>query len=67
MLSGVICSYFDCSHIISYFSALQTVRPNVRSLVISRSTYPSSGVYGGHWLGDNNAQWSDLYYSIPGM
>ncbi|XP_071081834.1 LOW QUALITY PROTEIN: lysosomal alpha-glucosidase-like [Haliotis cracherodii] len=38
-----------------------------RSIVISRSTFPSSGRYGGHWLGDNRSGWPDLYYSIPGI
>ncbi|XP_013421015.1 sucrase-isomaltase, intestinal [Lingula anatina] len=38
-----------------------------RSIVISRSTYPSSGKYAGHWLGDNASQWSNLYQSIIGM
>lgn len=36
-----------------------------RTLVISRSTFPGSGVYGGHWSGDNHANWDHLYYSIP--
>ncbi|XP_055327410.1 LOW QUALITY PROTEIN: sucrase-isomaltase, intestinal-like [Paramacrobiotus metropolitanus] len=40
---------------------------NKRSWVISRSTYPGSGRYAGHWLGDNKAQWSDMHYSIIGM
>ncbi|GIY54980.1 sucrase-isomaltase, intestinal [Caerostris extrusa] len=38
-----------------------------RSLVISRSTYPSSGRHAGHWLGDNRSTWNDLKYSIIGM
>ncbi|KAI4903325.1 hypothetical protein NFI96_015943 [Prochilodus magdalenae] len=38
-----------------------------RPFVISRSTFPSQGVYSGHWLGDNRSQWKDLYMSIPGM
>ncbi|GBN16359.1 Maltase-glucoamylase, intestinal [Araneus ventricosus] len=38
-----------------------------RSLVISRSTYPSSGRYAGHWLGDNKSTWDDLRYSVIGM
>ena len=36
-------------------------------MVISRSTYPSSGTFGGHWLGDNMSSWPDLYLSIPGI
>ncbi|XP_053395701.1 maltase-glucoamylase-like [Mercenaria mercenaria] len=38
-----------------------------RSFVLSRSTYPGSGKYAGHWLGDNDADWSDLRKSIIGM
>jgi len=38
-----------------------------RSVVISRSTFPGSGRHGGHWLGDNNSNWGDMYYSIPGL
>ncbi|XP_071506103.1 maltase-glucoamylase-like [Diadema antillarum] len=38
-----------------------------RSLVISRSTFPSSGKYTGHWLGDNTSIWSHLFRSVIGM
>lgn len=38
-----------------------------RSVVISRSTFPSAGMHGGHWLGDNTATFNDLYLSIPGI
>ncbi|XP_044761295.1 lysosomal alpha-glucosidase-like [Coccinella septempunctata] len=36
-----------------------------RSLVITRSTFPGSGQYGGHWSGDIGSNWEDLSYSIP--
>ena len=37
-----------------------------RSFVLSRSTFPGSGKYSGHWLGDNDADWSDMKASIIG-
>ncbi|KAI6243207.1 Maltase-glucoamylase, intestinal [Aphelenchoides fujianensis] len=37
-----------------------------RGQLISRSTFASSGHYGGHWLGDNNARWEDLRTAIIG-
>uniref|UniRef100_A0A3P8UQR8 Maltase n=1 Tax=Cynoglossus semilaevis TaxID=244447 RepID=A0A3P8UQR8_CYNSE len=38
-----------------------------RGIVVTRSTYPSSGRWSGHWLGDNSANWDQLYKSIIGM
>ncbi|XP_050163983.1 sucrase-isomaltase, intestinal [Myiozetetes cayanensis] len=38
-----------------------------RGIVITRSTYPSSGRWAGHWLGDNAAAWDQLGKSIIGM
>ncbi|KAL2301179.1 hypothetical protein Nmel_011740, partial [Mimus melanotis] len=38
-----------------------------RGIVITRSTYPSSGRWAGHWLGDNTAAWDQLHKSIIGM
>ncbi|GFS67160.1 maltase-glucoamylase, intestinal, partial [Nephila pilipes] len=43
------------------------IATKARSLVISRSTYPSSGRYTGHWLGDNKSTWEDLRRSVIGM
>ncbi|GMR46246.1 hypothetical protein PMAYCL1PPCAC_16441, partial [Pristionchus mayeri] len=37
-----------------------------RGVVISRSTFPSSGHFGGHWLGDNTATWQDLRSAVIG-
>ena len=38
-----------------------------RGMVISRSTFPGSGKYAGHWLGDNESSWEQLRLSIIGM
>ncbi|KFR15019.1 Maltase-glucoamylase, intestinal [Opisthocomus hoazin] len=38
-----------------------------RGIVITRSTFPSSGRWAGHWLGDNSAAWDQLSKSIIGM
>ncbi|XP_056906491.1 sucrase-isomaltase, intestinal isoform X3 [Takifugu flavidus] len=38
-----------------------------RGIVVTRSTFPSSGKWAGHWLGDNTAGWDQLYKSIIGM
>ncbi|GFS12740.1 lysosomal alpha-glucosidase [Elysia marginata] len=38
-----------------------------RPFIISRSTYPGQGHYGGHWSGDNSATFYDMYKSISAM
>lgn len=65
--------YFPCNIsqcfvlVLSVFniSGLQSVT-NERGIVITRSTYPSSGKWAGHWLGDNTAAWDQLAKSIIG-
>ncbi|KAK3570325.1 hypothetical protein QTP86_017161 [Hemibagrus guttatus] len=49
-----------------FLSALLNVTGK-RGIVVTRSTYPSSGRWAGHWLGDNTAAWNQLYKSIIGM
>ena len=46
---------------------LLSLNPDKRPFVLSRSTFPGSGVHTAHWLGDNTASSEDMYYSIPGM
>ena len=38
-----------------------------RGFAVSRSTFPGTGRYAGHWLGDNFSGWEDLKYSIIGV
>lgn len=38
-----------------------------RGVLLSRATYAGSGVFGGHWLGDNAATWENLRLSIAGV
>ncbi|KAG1696093.1 Maltase-glucoamylase, intestinal [Nymphon striatum] len=38
-----------------------------RSMVVTRSTFVSSGRYAGHWLGDNTSEWPFMHQSIVGM
>ncbi|XP_038672624.1 maltase-glucoamylase, intestinal [Scyliorhinus canicula] len=38
-----------------------------RGIVVTRSTFPSSGQWAGHWLGDNTAAWDQMHKSIIGM
>ena len=58
----------ELSHYCSLLKCFSAARQSTgkRSLVISRSTFPSSGEYGGHWLGDNKASWDQLHTSIIG-
>ena len=65
-------SYVINSHVICFFlsifnvSGLQSATKE-RGIVITRSTYPSSGRWAGHWLGDNTAAWDQLAKSVIGM
>lgn len=48
-------------------AAVRDVYPGRRPFLISRSTFPSSGKWTGHWLGDNFSLWSYLRFSITGV
>uniref|UniRef100_A0A286XXZ4 Sucrase-isomaltase, intestinal n=1 Tax=Cavia porcellus TaxID=10141 RepID=A0A286XXZ4_CAVPO len=48
------------------YEAVQEVTGQ-RGIVITRSTFPSSGRWAGHGLGDNRAAWDQLKKSIIGM
>jgi alpha-glucosidase (family GH31 glycosyl hydrolase) len=38
-----------------------------RTLILSRSTFPTHGRHAHHWLGDNESTWASLKYSIQGV
>jgi hypothetical protein len=46
---------------------MRAINPNKRSIVITRSTYVSSGKNSGHWLGDNRSEWPHLKYNLIGI
>ena len=47
--------------------AFDTIAPNKRILLFSRSSYIGMHRYGGIWTGDNNSWWSQLLLSIQQM
>ncbi|RDB29943.1 Alpha-glucosidase [Hypsizygus marmoreus] len=47
--------------------ALHEIIPGKRPFLISRSTFPSSGKWTGHWLGDNFSLWSYLRHNLAGV
>ncbi|XP_063595396.1 maltase-glucoamylase-like [Penaeus indicus] len=64
--------HYDVHNLYGWAQAEPTLRAarqstGKRSLVISRSTFPGSGRWAGHWLGDNRSIWPDMHHSIIGM
>ncbi|EKM60245.1 glycoside hydrolase family 31 protein [Phanerochaete carnosa HHB-10118-sp] len=48
-------------------AALSSIHPGKRPFIIARSTFPSSGKWTGHWLGDNYSKWAYMRASLPGV
>ncbi|KAJ4379014.1 hypothetical protein N0V86_005891 [Didymella sp. IMI 355093] len=47
------------------YNALLSVFPGKRPFWISRSTSPGSGAITGHWGGDTNSRWGNMFMTIP--
>ncbi|BFZ65459.1 hypothetical protein YB2330_006631 [Saitoella coloradoensis] len=58
-------SLFGYMETIATYNGLLEHKPNERPFIISRSTYPGSGKYAGHWGGDNYSKWAYMAFSIP--
>ena len=37
-----------------------------KHFIVSRSTFPGSGRYNQHWLGDNTSNWENIRYAVAG-
>ncbi|XP_066565478.1 sucrase-isomaltase, intestinal isoform X2 [Amia ocellicauda] len=60
-------SLYGYSMVLSSEKALRRIFPDKRSLMLTRSSFPGTGKFSGHWLGDNAANWNDIKWTIPGM
>ncbi|XP_066989348.1 sucrase-isomaltase, intestinal-like [Macrobrachium rosenbergii] len=60
-------SLYGWSETVATFEGLEDLFPGKRPVVLSRSTFPGSGHYATHWLGDNAAKWDHLRNSVVGM
>ena len=58
---------FGHSETVSTYLALRSLNSTRRTFVMPRSTFPSSGHYAAHWLGDNFSTWEYLENSIAGI
>lgn len=67
-----ISSHYNLHNMYGLFEAIAThdalvkIR-NKRPFVISRSNFPTLGRYAGHWTGDVESTWEQLYYTIPAI
>jgi alpha-glucosidase (family GH31 glycosyl hydrolase) len=49
------------------YNAVLDAYPKKRPFILTRSSSPGTGVYAGHWSGDNWSTWRQMYISIPTM
>ncbi|XP_044534936.1 maltase-glucoamylase, intestinal-like [Gracilinanus agilis] len=60
-------SLYGYSMAIATAKAMENIFPKKRSFILTRSTFAGSGKFAAHWLGDNEATWNDLQWSIPSI
>ncbi|XP_069808485.1 lysosomal alpha-glucosidase-like [Dendropsophus ebraccatus] len=65
-------SHYNIHNMYGFFEAIASHDAMIkirgkRPFVISRSTFSSHGRYAGHWTGDVESTWEQLYYSIPAV
>ncbi|KAF2361392.1 Glycoside hydrolase family 31, partial [Trinorchestia longiramus] len=60
-------SLYGWSETVATYNGLMQLFPGKRQVVLSRSTFPGSGQYVIHWLGDNSADWTQMAMSVVGM
>lgn len=46
------------------YHALLAARPGLKSFFAARSTFPGTGSFAGHWGGDTNSAWGNMYFGI---
>jgi len=56
---------YGLTETIATANAMKTLRQK-RQFVISRSTFPGQGRFGGHWTGDIHSDWNAMSNSISG-
>ena len=64
-------SHYDLHNLFGLFETIATNRAlkkvrNKRPFIISRSTFPGQGHYGGHWTGDVLSTWKQMAVSVTG-
>lgn len=46
------------------YNALLAARPGLKPFFAARSTFPGTGSFAGHWGGDTNSAWGNMYFGI---